>query len=86
MHPLFAFALSPLHLLVVAAIGVLVFGRRLPEIGKSLGKGIVEFKKGLNGIEDEVSNSVMGTDTAAKEPVRPPQRVSSTAPRFDETV
>lgn len=86
MHPLFAFALSPMHLLIIAAIGVLVFGRRLPEIGKSLGKGIVEFKKGLNGIEDEVTNSITGTDTAVKQPVRPPERVSSAAPRFDETV
>lgn len=82
MHPIFAFALSPMHLLIVVAIGVLVFGRRLPEIGKSLGKGIVEFKKGLNGLEDEVTS---GTP-AANEPMRAPQRVSSAAPRFDETV
>jgi len=33
----------------------LLFGKRLPEVGKSLGKGIVEFKKGLKGIEDDVS-------------------------------
>jgi sec-independent protein translocase protein TatA len=86
MH-LFAFALSPMHLLIVLAVGVLVFGRRLPEIGKSLGKGIVEFKKGLNGIEDEVLNSVNSSEpAAAKDAVRPPQRVAASAPRFDETV
>ena len=34
---------------VVLAIGLLIFGRRLPEVGKNLGKTIVEFKKGLNG-------------------------------------
>ena len=27
----------------------LIFGKRLPEVGKNLGKTIVEFKKGLNG-------------------------------------
>ena len=86
MHPIFAFALSPMHLLIVVAIGVLVFGRRLPEIGKSLGKGIVEFKKGLNGVEDEVTGGTTGGHGAANEPVRPPQRVASAAPRFDETV
>ena len=45
------------EILVLALLGVLIFGRRLPELGKSIGKGIVEFKKGLTGIEDEVKNA-----------------------------
>jgi sec-independent protein translocase protein TatA len=40
--------------IVILVIALLVFGRRLPEVGKSLGKGIVEFKKGIKGIEDEI--------------------------------
>src|SRR5436853_3009269 len=40
--------------IVIAAIGLLLFGKRLPEVGRSLGKGIVEFKKGLKGIEEDV--------------------------------
>jgi sec-independent protein translocase protein TatA len=40
--------------LVIAVIGLLLFGKRLPEVGRSLGKGIVEFKKGLKGVEEEV--------------------------------
>lgn len=40
--------------LVLLIIGLLLFGRRLPEVGRSLGKGIVEFKRGLKGIEDEI--------------------------------
>lgn len=40
--------------LVIAGIGLLLFGKRLPEVGRSLGKGIVEFKKGLKGIGDEI--------------------------------
>lgn len=40
--------------IVIAAFGLLLFGKRLPEVGRSLGKGIVEFKKGLKGVEDEV--------------------------------
>ncbi len=46
--------LSGWELLIILAIALLLFGRRLPEVGKSLGKGIVEFKKGLAGLEDEV--------------------------------
>ena len=43
------------EMIVIGIVGLLIFGRRLPEVGKSLGKGIVEFKKGLSGIEDELS-------------------------------
>ena len=40
--------------IIILVIGLLIFGRRLPEVGRSLGKGIVEFKKGIKGIEDEI--------------------------------
>ena len=39
---------------VILVIGLLLFGKKLPEVGKNLGRGIVEFKKGLKGIEEEV--------------------------------
>lgn len=42
------------ELIVLAVLGLLIFGKRLPEVGRSLGKGIVEFKKGLSGVEDEL--------------------------------
>jgi sec-independent protein translocase protein TatA len=41
-----------MEMIVVMGVAVLLFGKRLPEVGRSLGKGIVEFKKGLRGIED----------------------------------
>ncbi len=40
--------------LVLLVLGLLIFGRRLPEVGRSLGRSIVEFKRGIKGIEDEV--------------------------------
>lgn len=43
-----------MEMVIIMALLLLLFGRRLPEVGKSLGKGIVEFKKGIKGIEDEV--------------------------------
>lgn len=42
------------EMIVVLVIGLLVFGRRLPEIGRSLGSSIVEFKKGIKGIDEEI--------------------------------
>ena len=47
--------LGPMELIIVMGIAVLLFGKRLPEVGRSLGKGIVEFKKGLKGIEEDVT-------------------------------
>ncbi len=44
--------LGLLEMMVVMGVAVLLFGKRLPEVGRSLGKGIIEFKKGLRGIED----------------------------------
>lgn len=44
------------EMIVIGLIALLLFGRRLPEVGRSLGKGIVEFKKGLRDIEDDVSD------------------------------
>jgi sec-independent protein translocase protein TatA len=43
--------------ILILAFGLLIFGKRLPEVGRSLGKGIVEFKKGLKGVEDDVEEA-----------------------------
>ena len=48
---------GPENWLVIAMFGLLLFGKRLPEVGRSLGKGIVEFKKGLAGVEEEVTQA-----------------------------
>jgi sec-independent protein translocase protein TatA len=49
-----AFALSPFHLLIFLVIILLLFGNRLPETMRSLGKSVTEFKKGVKeGNEDE---------------------------------
>ncbi len=39
--------LGTTELLVILAIALIIFGRRLPEVGRSLGQGIQEFKRGL---------------------------------------
>ncbi|HEX4793379.1 MAG TPA: twin-arginine translocase TatA/TatE family subunit [Humisphaera sp.] len=70
--------------LVIAAFGLLIFGKRLPEVGRSLGKGIIEFKKGLKGIEDDVEEA-SNQPTPARTAL-PPQQQSAALPsdaKFD---
>jgi sec-independent protein translocase protein TatA len=88
MTPLFGmFNLTPTEILILLGLGVLFYGKRLPEVGRYLGKGIVEFKKGMKGLEDEIegsSTSPRYQEPAALEPPRPPQRVATTAPKFED--
>lgn len=51
------FGLDPGNWLILAMIALLLFGKRLPEVGKSLGKGIIEFKKGLQGVEEDIEHA-----------------------------
>jgi len=80
--------LGPWEVALVLIIGVLLFGKKLPDVGRSLGKSLVEFKKGIRGLEDEVegSHAPVSRQEAAlpAEPPRPPQRIGTTAPKFED--
>jgi sec-independent protein translocase protein TatA len=73
--------------IIIGALGLLIFGKRLPEVGRSLGKGIVEFKKGLRGFEDELDfSSTMSSHTPsrrAEERARPVDSVETSVPKFE---
>jgi sec-independent protein translocase protein TatA len=46
---------QPMHLIIILVIAILIFGpRKLPELGKGLGKSIREFKKAMEGINKDV--------------------------------
>ena len=90
MTPLFGlFNLGAQEMLILLVIGFLLFGRKLPEVGRYLGKGIVEFKKGIKGLEDDFDPSASATprqEPMALEPPRPPQRITTTAPKFEDGI
>jgi sec-independent protein translocase protein TatA len=74
------------EIILLLIIGILLFGRKLPEVGRYLGKGIVEFKKGIKGIEDDVETSAPAgkIEPQAAESPRPPQKIGVTAPKFED--
>lgn len=47
------FGVGPMELLIVGGVVLLLFGNRLPSVMRSLGQGMVEFKKGVQGVEEE---------------------------------
>jgi sec-independent protein translocase protein TatA len=72
--------LGVMEMIVVMGVAVLLFGSRLPEVGRSLGKGIIEFKKGLRGIEDELDFS--GSSTPSR---RADERPRASASDYADT-
>ena len=47
--------------IIILVVALLIFGRRLPEIARSVGKSLSEFKKGINEVKetkDEVMKEV----------------------------
>src|SRR5262245_14649131 len=80
------FGLGFMEIAVLVILGVLLFGKNLPSVGRYIGKSIVEFKKGVKGLEDDLEGSSGPRSEAITEapPHRPPQRVGVTAPKFED--
>jgi sec-independent protein translocase protein TatA len=78
--------LGLMEMVVVMGVAVLLFGKRLPEVGRSLGKGIVEFKKGLRGIEEEFDLTSGSSGVPARrsdDRPRPADYADTAVPKFE---
>jgi sec-independent protein translocase protein TatA len=60
------------ELIVLLFIVLLIFGaKRLPEMGRSLGRGVREFKGGVQGLADDVKSGMKDDEDEAVTPERP---------------
>lgn len=82
------FGLGPMEIAVIVVLAVLLFGKKLPDMGRYVGKSITEFRKGMKGLEDDLDTSRAGPGPSAAagpvDPIRPPQKVAATAPKFED--
>jgi sec-independent protein translocase protein TatA len=64
------FGLQPIHLIVIAIVALIIFGpKRLPEIGRGIGRAFTEFRKGAR----EMSEGFREEVTRPAEESNPPQ-------------
>ncbi|MGH2862557.1 MAG: Sec-independent protein translocase subunit TatA/TatB [Solirubrobacteraceae bacterium] len=68
---MFGDIIQPTHLLLILVVALLVLGpKRLPEVGRSLGRGLMSFRQGLQGVQDEARGVF---HDALDEPSTPPE-------------
>lgn len=51
------FGLGPLEIVVIGAIAVMLYGKRLPEVGRSVGQSIGELRKQFTTLQREMDIS-----------------------------
>ncbi len=73
---------NPLHIAIILVVVLLLFGaRRLPEMGRSLGRGMREFKEEITGeAKHERATLAAATPTATPQPAAPAPAIAQPAP------
>lgn len=79
------------ELVILFVIALLLFGKNLPDVAKTLGKGMMEFKKGLYDIQGEImsagnsrpSSSSSSSSSPQSRPIPADAREEAIAPKFE---
>lgn len=79
------FGLNPTEMIVIGVVAVLLFGSKLPSVARSLGKSMMEFKKGMTDLQDEFHSAANTAHSAASTNYRSSieDREEATAPKFE---
>ena len=64
-------SLGTTEIIVIGLVALLIFGGRLPDVARSLGKSFVEFKRGLKDVKDEVNTAVQDAKQAEPDSSKP---------------
>ncbi len=72
------------EMLILLVLGLILFGRRLPEVGRSVGRSIVEFKKGIKGIEDDIDEEVDRAKPKSRDQIEDRSRRDTVSQRQEE--
>jgi sec-independent protein translocase protein TatA len=74
------FGIQPIHIVVIILVAFLIFGAsKLPEIGRSLGKSISEFRKGTKEAAEGFKEEVKASATPATPAQVPPPAANPSA-------
>jgi sec-independent protein translocase protein TatA len=76
------FGIGSHEMIIFGIIALLLFGKRLPEVARSLGKGVTEFKKGIAGVEDDLNRATYAPATGTARPAPRDEVQEVTAPKF----
>ncbi|MEO8250893.1 MAG: twin-arginine translocase TatA/TatE family subunit [Chloroflexota bacterium] len=75
-------AISPLHLVLLLVVVLIIFGPgKLPEVGGAIGRGLREFRKAAEGLEDTIRSEATAAESPAPaSPSQPPTDDTASTP------
>lgn len=78
------------EMIIFAVIALLLFGKNLPEVARSVGSSLMEFKKGMQEVQEDIrnpsrtdSNPYATADSSASRPAADDDNEDFNAPRFE---
>lgn len=84
------FGLGPLEIIVIGVIAVMLYGKRLPEVGKTVGKSLAEFRRQWAAVSRDldVAGQIESHERSSRIQSQPANRYddeesTSTGPVFD---
>jgi len=71
------------ELLFILVLALLIFGpKRLPEIGRTIGKGLAEFRRASNDLKRSIDTEILAADAAERRSDQPPPPRAKATPEL----
>lgn len=71
------------ELIVLLIVAVILFGRKLPEVARTVGGSYAQFRKGLTEIQNSIESEVDESDDSSPYEQTYDDTVEPTGPKFD---